>query len=169
MEYSNISALLEKYWACETTVEEELQLREFYAGHEGPLPPDLQEAAALFCYYHAEGEPADVPALFTDRPAPWDAPAPVVRPIWQNWMKYAAVLLMAVGVGYAAMQYQQRTGIEDATAGVFRDTYKDPKLAYQETQRALQILSKGLNRGKHQMEKLRYFSEATDMVEGRRN
>ncbi len=169
MEYSNVSALLEKYWACETTEIEELQLREFFAAHEGTLPPDLQEAAPLFRYYHAEeGEGYTMPELFTDVRAPWET-ATIVRPFWQGWMKYAAILLVGIGMGYAVQQFIQKKQMTEGSAYAVRDTYNDPKLAYLETQKALQILSKNLNRGKSQMEKLSYLKEATEILEHDRN
>ncbi len=177
MEYNNIRALLEKYWACETTEAEEAELRVFYAVHEEPLPADLQEAAPLFRYFHAEGESAfgekepDMPELFTDRPAPWETvkETKIIRPFWQGWMKYAAVLLAAAGMVYSVNQFQiKRTGQMDGTTA-FRDTYEDPKLAYEQTQRALQILSRNLNKGKAQMEKLSYFNEAQEIIQGNHN
>lgn len=169
MEYSNASALLEKYWACETSEIEEMQLREFYAAHEGTLPPDLLEAAPLFRYYHAEGEEdTSMPELFTDVKAPWET-ATVIRPFWHSWMKYAAILLVGVGLGYAVQQFLHKK--QDTTAGTYavRDTYNDPKLAYQETEKALQILSKHLNKGTKQMEKLGYLNEATDILQSDHN
>lgn len=167
MEYSNISALLEKYWACETSEEDELQLREFYAAHEGTLPPDLQEAAPLFRYFHAEGEGDTMPELFTDVKAPWET-ATIVRPFWHGWMKYAAVLLVGIGIGYAVHQFLEKRNITEGNYAM-RDTYNDPKLAYQETQKALEILSRNLNKGKTQMEKLSYLNDATEMLQSTRN
>ncbi|WP_109700170.1 hypothetical protein [Chitinophaga deserti] len=163
MEYNDIRALLGKYWACESTEEEEEALRVFYAGHEGALPADLQEAAPLFRYFHDCSDVPEMPELFTDRPAPWDEPPAIVRPIWQNWMKYAAAVLVAGGLLYSADSFRDKQSDELA----FRDTYSDPKLAYEQTQRALQLLSKNLNRGKTQMEKIGYFSEATEKVQGK--
>lgn len=166
MEHSNIRELLEKYWACETSLAEEAELRRFYTEHSGALPPDLREAAPLFQYYE-EGEEVAMPELFTDRPAPWES-GTVIRPFWHSWMKYAAVLLMAAGFGYGIFSFEQRRNAPEETYAM-RDTYSDPKLAYQETQRALQILSRNLNKGKEQMEKLSYFHDATEMIRGNNN
>lgn len=167
MEYSNVSALLEKYWACETSEIEELQLREFYATHEGALPPDLQEAAPLFRYFHVEGEDDKMPELFTDVMAPWES-ATVIRPFWHGWMKYAAILLVGVGMGYAVQQFLHKKA-DTVNGYAVRDTYNDPKLAYQETEKALQLLAKHLNKGTKQMEKLNYLNQATDMLQGDHN
>ena len=170
MEYNDIRALLEKYWACETTEAEEAQLRLFYAEHEDALPVDLMEAAPLFRYFHAEGE-MPMPELFTDVPAPWEHPesAKIIRPFWHHWMKYAAVLLLAVGVGYSVTKFQHKHAGGNNPELAFRATFDDPKIAYQETQRALQLISKHLNKGKTEMEKLSYFSEAQEIVQGGHN
>lgn len=165
MEYNDIRALLNKYWACESTEEEEAELRVFYAGHEGKLPADLQEAAPLFQYFNDCSAVPDMPELFTDKPAPWDEPQQpaIVRSLWQGWMKYAAAVLVAAGLLYSADSFRDKK--TDAMA--FADTYSDPKLAYEQTQRALQLLSKNLNRGKNEMQKIAYFNEATSIVEGK--
>jgi len=162
MEYSNIRALLEKYWACETTEDEEVTLRIFYATHEDALPADLQEAAPLFQYFHASSE--ELPEI--EIHGPWEEQkTKIIRPFWQGWMKYAAILLVAVGVGHSVYNFQQKNQ-PDENLMVFRDTFDDPKVAYEETQRALAIISKNLNKGKTQMEKLSYFNNATDLIQG---
>lgn len=164
MEYNDIRALLEKYWACESTEADEQALRVFYASHEGALPADLREAAPLFQYFHDCGGVPEMPELFTDRPAPWDEPqAPLVRSLWQNWMKYAAAVLVAAGMLYSADSFRDK----QETAVAFTDTYSDPDMAFKQTERALQLLSKNLNRGKTQMEKIGYFDEATAIVQGK--
>jgi hypothetical protein len=164
MEYSNIRALLEKYWACETTEEDEAALRIFYAMNEDALPADLQEAAPLFQYYHTSS--AELPEITIH--GPWEE-TKIIRPLfWQGWMKYAAVLLVALGVGHSVYNFQQKNRITDDQFA-FRDTFDDPKVAYEETQKALAILSKNLNKGKEQMEKLSYFNEATGMIQGNNN
>ncbi|SIN80047.1 hypothetical protein [Chitinophaga niabensis] len=165
MEYSNIRALLEKYWACETTEEDEAALRIFYATHEDALPADLQEAAPLFQYFHTSA--AELPEI--EISGPWEErEARIIRPFWQSWMKYAAILLVALGVGHSVYNFEQKNRPEE-TEMVFRDTFDDPKVAYEETQKALAIISKNLNKGKTQMEKLSYFNNATDLIRGNNN
>lgn len=163
MEYSNIRALLEKYWACETTEDEEAELRIFYSTHEDALPADLQEAAPLFQYFHAaETELEDV-----EIHGPWEE-TKIIRPFWQGWMKYAAILMVALGVAHSVYNFQQKSIPADSHLA-FRDTFNDPQIAYEETQRALQIISKNLNKGKTQMEKLSYFDDATKLIQGNHN
>ncbi|MRG44469.1 hypothetical protein GFS24_05060 [Chitinophaga sp. SYP-B3965] len=164
MEYSNIRALLEKYWACETTEEDEAELRIFYAMNEDALPADLQEAAPLFQYYH-DASSVELPEI--EIHGPWEE-TKIIRPFWQGWMKYAAVLLVALGVGHSVYNFQQKNR-NDGNQLAFHDTFDDPKVAYEETQKALAIISKNLNKGKEQMEKLSYFNDATGMIQGNNN
>ncbi|HON19617.1 MAG TPA: hypothetical protein PK990_10695, partial [Salinivirgaceae bacterium] len=48
-EYEYIRFLLNKYWNCETSVEEEKQLQNFFSGKD--IPEDLQKYAPLFKDY----------------------------------------------------------------------------------------------------------------------
>ena len=52
MDSNNIEQLLEKYWMCETSLEEEQQLRDFFKGHG--VPASLKEATMLFRFFDAE-------------------------------------------------------------------------------------------------------------------
>jgi len=47
-EYEHIRFLLNKYWNCETSLEEEKKLRDFFSGED--IPEDLQPYAPLFRY-----------------------------------------------------------------------------------------------------------------------
>ena len=49
MDFKNIEGLLKKYWNCETTLEEEKQLREYFGGHN--IPDQLKDTASLFRYF----------------------------------------------------------------------------------------------------------------------
>jgi len=157
MDYNKIRALLEKYWEAATSLEEEEALREFFVTHQHPLPEDLREAAPLFRYYQQEID-RELPA----EPVTGVVPISKARP-WQHWMKYAAVLLIMAGIGYSIQQ--QRVKHDQLIVADFgEDTYKDPEVAYKETQKALQLLARNLNKGTEQMEKLNYFNEATEKI-----
>jgi hypothetical protein len=157
MDYNKIRALLEKYWEAATSLEEEELLRDFFVTHAHPLPEDLREAAPLFRYYQAEIE-KEWPAF----------EAPRITPIsksrhWQQWMKYAAILLIMAGLGFSVQQFRQKQQ-QMLVTDFGQDTYSDPETAYKETQKALELLSRNLNRGTTQMEKLTYFNEATEKI-----
>jgi hypothetical protein len=81
---------------------------------------------------------------------------------FQRFMRYAAVILMFVGLGYSAQVFVDRS--RDMNQLAFTDTYSDPQQAFEETQRALQMLSKNLNKGVSSMEKLSVFHDASQMI-----
>jgi hypothetical protein len=157
MEYNKIRELLEKYWEGESSLEEEEMLRSFYAVQHNDLPADLLEAQPMFRYFSEEAnrELAELPPIQL---------AAVVKPMfWEHWMKYAAIFLIAVGLGYAGRQYQQKQERMDVVLAQ-RDTYDDPEKAYAVTKKALQLLAKNLNKGTSQVQKLSYFNEATEKI-----
>ncbi|WP_145718424.1 hypothetical protein [Chitinophaga japonensis] len=157
MDYNKIRALLEKYWEADTSLEEEALLRRFFVTHRDALPEDLREAAPLFSYFQAESE-KELPALPDDRILPLRRARP-----WQHWMKYAAMLLLLAGVGYSVQQFRQKQQQLDLSAWQ-QDTFTDPEKAYRETEKALELLARNLNKGTSQVEKLSYFNEATEKV-----
>ena len=52
MDYKYIKQLLERYWVCETSLEEEEILRTFFSQKE--VPAELEKYRALFVYAHQE-------------------------------------------------------------------------------------------------------------------
>lgn len=148
MDYKRIILLIEKYWQTETTTEEEAELRAFFSRPHSNLPEELQEAAPLFQYFHEE----------TQRHWPVEKPG---TSLWRQW-KYAAVLAVAAG-GFLFWQWQERQ--ESIT--MKQHEVNNPQQALEETKKALQLLSKNLNKGTSKMEKLSYFNEAASIIEGK--
>lgn len=155
MDYKMISVLLEKYWEGESTLEEEAALRDFFSTSHPDLPEELLEAAPLFQYFQVEAEKV------------WEAPPVKVVKLspWRHWMKYAAVMLVAVGIGYALKQHQQRE--QQVLVAMQQEDMNDPQKAFDQTKKALQLLAKNLHKGTAGMQKLSYFNEATAVVEGK--
>jgi hypothetical protein len=46
MDSNRIELLLKKYWGCETSLEEEKQLRDYFQGND--IPDQWKETASLF-------------------------------------------------------------------------------------------------------------------------
>lgn len=155
MDYKHITVLVEKYWEGETSLEEEAILRDFFSTPHAGLPEALQEAAPLFGYFHREAEKV------------WEAPpVKIVRlSPWRHWMKYAAVIMVAIGIGYALKQQHQRE--QQVLVALRQQEMNDPQKALDETKKALQLLAKNLHKGTSKMQQLSYFSEATAVVEGK--
>lgn len=152
MEYNKIRELVERYWEGETSLEEEAALRSFFEAAAPGLPADLEEARPLFVYFAVEAKKEiPVPAIVVK-----------MRPL-QHWMKYAAVLLVALGVGYGAKKYQERQADMRFVASR-EDTFDDPDKAFAATQKALRILAGQLHKGTAPVQKLAYFSEVQQII-----
>lgn len=65
MDYKYIEQLLERYWNCETSLEEEQILRSFFSQKD--VPAGLQKYRGLFCYEQAEPKADTLGEDFDDR------------------------------------------------------------------------------------------------------
>lgn len=169
MDYNHIIALLDRYWEGETTLEEEALLRRFFSESHPDMPEPLQEAAPLFGFFREEMENEQELEERSPRPAmPVEPGAVKIVPLspFRHWMKYAAILLMAVGIGYAMKQHQ-RQEIKVHIAEIQQQKEEEEtRMAYLETKKALQLLARNLNKGTDKMQKLAYFNEATGLITG---
>lgn len=130
MDYKYIKQLLERYWQCETTLEEEEILRTFFSQKE--VPAELLGYKDLFTYEQSEPK-ADVLGDEFDEKilAMIDEPAPVkarVIPFTQRMMplfKAAAVVAIILTLGNAAQMafdddassYNNVSGYENVQRG----------------------------------------------------
>lgn len=151
METKRIAELLDKYYRGETTLEEERQLKGFFQQEE--VPEELQAAKDVFLLYTGLAQqPVDLPEGLEERLSAsigrWQQESqrrrPWLRPSIRRWsMGIAASLLIAAGMGI----YLQKSEPKQ------HDTFTNPALAYQETQRALQLFATALQKGEAQMAK----------------
>ena len=140
MEYQEIEEILNMYFEGESTLEEETMLKEYFS--QTGLPAEHREMKEMFQYFAAANHEAvpnfDVSAELNS----------LVDNEWkkETWNRFrrvmawtssaAAVLVLSFGI----FQYTNKP------ESVIKDTYKDPKLAYAETKRALLLVSRTMNR-----------------------
>ncbi|WP_340074453.1 hypothetical protein [Leptobacterium sp. I13] len=129
MELVKIEKLLEKYFEATTTVAEEQQLEAYFSQEE--VAPHLEEYKPMFQYFSISREEQytkHVP-LNTTR-----------RSIYYRWISVAAVAVLSLGVYFGTENQKQ----------------KQAMYAYEETQKAFELIAQNLNRG---AEKVTYLSE----------
>ena len=122
MDYKYIEQLLERYWQCETSLEEESELRAFFS--KGEIPAHLLQYKDLFVYQQVQretglGEDFDARILAQVEP-------PVVK---------------ARRLTNETLDYNYDT---------YTDTYDDPEVAYKQVSSALMMLSEGINKSQDQ-------------------
>ena len=168
MDYKHIENLLEKYWACETSIVEEKELKAFFSSNQ--VPEHLKETAALFKYYDAESNQKKLGTDFdnevlegigNDYASKETKEAKVVQ--WfNNYAKVAAVILIVITLSFVVTRTlnREQEKIEVAQS----DTYEDPEDAFEETKKALLLISTKIGKGKKEMEKLGEFNKAQEKI-----
>lgn len=160
MDSKNINALLEKYWNCETSLEEEQQLKAYFRGKE--IPEQLKETAVLFQYFD-EHKKKDLSDSGFDREVLEKVKTPKqgkVTRLFYNSMRIAAGIAVLVVATFLV-----RNEIRENNPAPAEDTYDDPKLAFEETKKALQMISKSFGSAQDKAKKINMFNEAQKSVQ----
>lgn len=156
MDYKYIEQLLERYWQCATSLEEEDILRAFFSQKDIPAP--FLRYRSLFVY---EKEAAAREMLGADFDARMMAmideeeekPQPNVkarvislRDRMMPLFRAAAVVAIIVTLGNAAqLSFREDAPDEDINYADYKDTYSDPAVAYDNVENALQLISEGIS------------------------
>ena len=124
MDYKYIEQLLERYWACETTLQEESILRAFFSQEE--IPEALRKYQALFTYEQQKEEPLG--DNFDARILQQIGEAPVAKTVslkdrLMPLFKAAAIVAIVLTLGNAAQAPW--------------DIWEDPRGAYVKAQQEL--------------------------------
>ena len=123
MELANIEKLIEKYENAETSLQEEQELKTFF--QKDDVPVHLLEYKALFNYFDQSGTERYTKSIqLKPRKANW------------KWLSIAAAVALLVSI-YTFDRF-----------GTISDSERqEAELAYQETQKAFQLISQNLNKG----------------------
>lgn len=153
MDYKYIEQLLERYWQCETTLDEEEILRTFF--NQKDVPAELAKYTTLFAYEHQSSETAALDSSFDERVmAEIEGASPVkarvisLSAVLRPLFKAAAVVAIVVTIGNAA-QFSFTdgdSGSDDTNvAAGYKKTYTtgEPSVAYEITQSVADTLLNG--------------------------
>jgi len=123
MELVNIEKLIEKYENAETSLQEEQLLKEYF--QQDSVPAHLLEYKAMFNYFEINGKEQYTKSIpLKTRTSNW------------KWLSIAAAVALLIGV-YSIDRFGT---ISDAER-------QEAELAFQETQKAFQLISQNLNKG----------------------
>ena len=151
MDYKRIEQLLERYWQCLTSLDEEKQLRDFFNQEE--VPAHLAQFKELFIYEELQQQ--ETLGVEFDEKMLKLIEAPVVKAKRITFMsriaplfKAAAAVALVVLIGNVV----HRTILEDEMNGYdyenYVDTYDNPEAAYQQVSSALMMISESINKSK---------------------
>jgi len=159
MDYKYIEQLLERYWAAETSPEEENILKAFFSQQD--VPAELQAYADLFRCMDAEGDVAlgddfdarMLQAVGLDETS--ERPAEIrvfkarkvrkplgLRPLYQAAASVAVVVLISLGAQRLFSPSQQSDASWDYNPDSYSDTYSTPTQAYHVLESSLELFQK---------------------------
>ena len=140
---------MEKYWNCDTSLEEEFALKTFFSGDS--IPGELRKYAPLFLWKtkQLQLEGPQMPETEFKNP---------IRFQWYPFLKVAAsvLLILTLGIGFYT-HYRQEKYLDR----VFSETYSDPEDALQETKNVIGKISSVLHLAKDK----RIEAQETDSLE----
>jgi hypothetical protein len=161
MDSKHIEELLEKYWNAETTLEQEQELRAFFQSNN--VPENLSEAAMLFRYFETEKSKklnenfdADVTKKLKQRQGGKIVPM-------TNWFRIARVAAGIVVV--VAAVYLVGQEVRKRNPNEVADTESDPKLAFEETKKALLMISKNFHKAQKEASMINLLNEAEQTIQ----
>lgn len=143
MEHEEIKALLEKYWAAETTLEEEKRIAAYFRGRE--VDPALEPYRAFFDYIEEEGAvvaPEGFEERMLDRLGV--GRERVLRRLRVGYAAAAAIAVCIISIFLV---------VRSSGGGEIKDTYDDPEKAFAAVQHALMVASEHMNQGEKLTEK----------------
>lgn len=145
MELRTIEKLLEKYFDAETSTAEERELKSYFSSQD--VAPHLEQYRPLFGYFAQAGTQQ------FDKSIPLKTKK---RKMSVAWMSVAASVVVMLGIFTVI-----NTG-EPAQTEL--GTYEDPEVAFKETQKALNMLSKNVNVGVTGMEYIEEYEKSRKTV-----
>jgi hypothetical protein len=151
MDYKYIEQLIERYFQCETTLQEEQILRAFFAQNEQELPQQLRQYQPLFAAMQPEdilGDDFDERILaLTEGPKVVKARTISLGQRLKPLFRAAAIVAIVLTLGNAMnISFQQdSTQGDDINYAAYKDTYDDPAVAYDKVEDALQLISEGFS------------------------
>ena len=159
MDFKEREDLLRKYWNCETSLEEEKRLREYFGSDD--IPDQLRETASMFRYFEEAKKKSLSDLAFDDQVMRRVNPRQgQVRRLLYNSMRIAAGLLVVI-----AATWFIRTEVRETIPQEIVDTYDDPELAFEETKKALLMISKSFGTAEQQTRKINMFNEAQEEIQ----
>jgi transcriptional accessory protein Tex/SPT6 len=161
MDYNQLETLIKKYWDCETSLEEEERLREWFRTHE--VPERFKETAKLFSYFDEQKQKAPGERFDKQITAKLNA-SPTkgkVVGLWQMGLRIAAGIAVVV----AAIFFVRQELIDKHEIAEIND----PQQALEETKKALMMISKGFITAEENAKKINVLNEAEDKVKEKKS
>ena len=153
MDYKYIEQLLERYWQCETSLEEESILRSFFQQED--VPAHLLRYRDLFVYQQVQaevklGDDFDAKILAQIEKPVVKARRLTLTTRLMPLFKAAAVVAIILSLGNVTQHSLSSDSNLDYNYDAYKDTYNDPQVAYRQISSALLMVSESINKSQGQ-------------------
>jgi hypothetical protein len=159
MDSERLDELLINYWSGQTSLEEERELHLYFRRPDIPEP--LKETAQLFRYFDQQHKRTITDASFQRRVIKKfkGRKNGKINVFIFNAMRIAAgIIVLVVAI------WLVRIEIRKSAMQQTEDTYTDPKVAFEETKKALMMISKSFGTAEEQAKKINLFNKAQQDV-----
>jgi len=163
MDLHEVEKLLEKYWQCETSLEEEQALRDFF---KAGIPASHKGAGEFFQFLHAEKEKTlskNFDGVVTKKLRTRQGGKVIQMIGYGNLARIAAGIVVVVAATFLIRQEVRKSYPKE-----LQDTYSDPKMAFEETKRALEMISNSFGKAKKEASKMQMLNEAEKKIQSKR-
>lgn len=159
MNSHRIENLLEKYFEGNTSLEEEKILKEFFQGES--IPPHLVSLKETFNYFSEEKSKDELDESFDKKVLSQINHFEIdhKRQSRRRLIYYASGIAASILIIISIF-----TNI-DPFSSTLKDTFDNPQMAYEETRKALLLVSGTLNKGVKPVEKMAKFDDGLEQME----
>lgn len=160
MDTNRIRQLLVRYFEGATTLDEERLLRDYFTGDQ-PIEEDLIPFRAQFnlldknLFSQAANEALEAKIMNRIISLEEDGKTKI-RKMPLSRLLVAASMVLAIGLSVMLINRFRHQEL--------KDTYNDPQLAYQETQKALMYVSQKMNRGLEPLNNVAKINTGTEQL-----
>lgn len=152
MDYKYIEQLIDRYFRCETTLQEEQILKTFFAQTEEELPQQLRQYQSFFMSMQPTetlGDDFDerIQMLTEENNEVVKARVVSFKERLRPLFRAVAIVAVVITLGNAlnlSFQHEQPQG-DEINYAAYKDTYEDPAVAYDKVEDALQLISEGFS------------------------
>lgn len=144
MELHTIEKLVEKYFSGETSIAEEKQLKDYFSSPD--VAPHLEQYRAVFGYFRQAKQ-----EQFTKT-----VPLQPRKRSYVAWITVAASVAVLLGTFFIMNQKPEQP--QDL------GTFDNPELAFEETQKALNMVSENVNEGVKSINYVNEYNQTTKTI-----
>lgn len=144
MELHTIEKLVEKYFSGETSIAEEMQLKDYFSSPD--VAPHLEQYRAVFGYFRRAKQ-----EQFTKT-----VPLQPRKRSYVAWITVAASVAVLLCTFYIMNQKPEQP--QDL------GTFDNPELAFEETQKALNMVSENVNEGVKSINYVNEYNQTTKTI-----